>query len=100
MKKGQELEIDIVGIEFPNKPYGIFEDRKIYPQGNFLIGSRIKGIISKIRNKKAEVLMKEHQIKKIHLALFSRYGFTPDVEAKSKNEGIRLFTADSIVNRV
>ena len=55
MKKGQELEIDIVGIEFPNKPYGIFEDRKIYPQGNFLIGSRIKGIISKIRNKKAEM---------------------------------------------
>lgn len=52
MKKGQKLEIDIVGIEFPNKPYGIFEDRKIYPQGNFLIGSRIKGIISKIRNKK------------------------------------------------
>ena len=52
MKKGKELEIDIIGIEFPNKPYGKYEDKKVYPQGNFIVGNKVKGITTKIRNKK------------------------------------------------
>ena len=49
---------------------------------------------------KVEVLLKDQDIKKVQFALFSRNGFTSDLEAKSKDEGVRLFTADSIVNRV
>ena len=55
MKKGNELEIDIIGIEFPNKPYGKYEDKKVYPQGNFIVGNKVKGITTKIRNKKVIV---------------------------------------------
>lgn len=44
--------------------------------------------------------MKDHEIMKVQFALFSRNGFTSDMAAKSKNEGIRLFTVESIVNRV
>ncbi len=44
--------------------------------------------------------MKDHDIKKVQFALFSRNGFTADVEVKSQDEGVRLFTVDSIVNRV
>lgn len=49
---------------------------------------------------KAKVLMKDHPIEKVQFALFSRSGFTADMEARSGNEGIRLFTVDSLVNRV
>lgn len=55
MKKGIELELDIVGIDYPNKPFGIYEDRKIYPQGNFAVGSKVRGIITRIRSKKVEM---------------------------------------------
>ena len=55
MKKGNELEIDIIGIEFPNKPYGKYEDKKVYPQGNFIVGNKVKGITTKIRNKKVNM---------------------------------------------
>lgn len=55
MKRGENLEIEISGIEFPNKPYGKYEDKKVYPQGNFIIGNKVRGIITKIRNKKVEL---------------------------------------------
>lgn len=55
MKKGMELELDIVGVDYPNKPFGLYEDRKIYPQGNFVVGSKVKGIITRIRSKKIEM---------------------------------------------
>ena len=55
MKKGQELEIEIEGIDFPNRPYGIYEKRKVYSQGNFVIGSKVKGTVTKIRNMKIEM---------------------------------------------
>lgn len=55
MKRGENLEIEISGIEFPNKPYGKYEDKKVYPQGNFIIGNKVRGIVTKIRNKKVEM---------------------------------------------
>lgn len=55
MRKGQELEIEVIGIEFPNKPYGYYDEKKVYPIGNYIIGHKLKGIVTKIRNKKVEL---------------------------------------------
>jgi len=47
---------------------------------------------------KAGVLMKDHEIIEVQFGLFSRNGFTPELEDKSMNEGIHLFTVDGLVN--
>lgn len=88
----RDAEIDVLAINLTEKIALVGECKwTIHPVGASVLDDL---------KQKAEVLMKEHQIKKVQFALFSRKGFTADVEAKSKNEGIRLFTADSIVNRV
>lgn len=55
MKRGEEIEIKVTGIEFPNKPYGFYKEKKVYPIGNYIIGHKLRGTITKIRNKKAEL---------------------------------------------
>ena len=55
MKRGEEIEIEVTGIEFPNKPYGLYGEKKVYPIGNYIIGHKLKGTVTKIRNKKAEL---------------------------------------------
>ena len=88
----RDAEIDVLAINLSEKIALLGECKwTIHPVG----ASVLDGL-----KQKAEVLMKDHDIKKVQFALFSRNGFTADVEAKSKNEGIRLFTADSIVNHV
>ena len=88
----RDAEIDVLAINLTEKIALVGECKwTIHPVGASVLDDL---------KQKAEILLKEHQIKKVQFALFSRKGFTADVEAKSKNEGIRLFTADSIVNRV
>ncbi len=88
----RDAEIDVLAINLTEKIALVGECKwTIHPVGASVLDDL---------KQKAEVLMKEHQIKKVQFALFSRNGFTTDVEAKSKNKGVRLFTADSIVNRV
>jgi len=88
----RDAEIDVLAINLSEKIALVGECKwTIHPVGASVLDDL---------KQKAEILLKEHQIKKVQFALFSRKGFTADVEAKSKNEGIRLFTADSIVNRV
>ncbi|EEY34492.1 class I SAM-dependent RNA methyltransferase [Pseudoleptotrichia goodfellowii] len=55
MKRGEEIEIEVTGIEFPNKPYGVYGEKKVYPVGNYIIGHKLKGTVTKIRNKKSEL---------------------------------------------
>ena len=55
MKKGQELVIEVVGMEFPNKAYGYYNEKKVYPIGNYIIGHKLKGTVTKVRNKKIEL---------------------------------------------
>ena len=55
MRKGEELEIEILGIKFPNKPFGIYEDMTVYPKGNCLPGQVITGNIKKMRKGKLEL---------------------------------------------
>ncbi len=55
MKKGQELEIEVVGMDFPNKAYGYYGEKKVYPIGNYIIGHKLKGIVTKVRSKKIEL---------------------------------------------
>ena len=88
----RDAEIDVLAINLSEKIAFLGECKwAVHPIGT--------SVLDDLKHK-AEVLMKEYDIKKVQFALFSRKGFTADVEAKSKNEGIRLFTADSIVNRV
>jgi hypothetical protein len=47
---------------------------------------------------KARVLTKDHEIEHVHFSIFARHGFTPDPEARSRSEGVGLFTVDSLVN--
>jgi AAA+ ATPase superfamily predicted ATPase len=87
----RDAEIDVLAINLTEKIALVGECKwTIHPVGASVLDDL---------KQKAEVLMKEHQIKKVQFALFSRNGFTADVEAKSTNEGVLLFTADSIVNR-
>ena len=88
----RDAEIDVLAINLTEKIALVGECKWTgHPIGSSVLDDL---------KQKAEVLKKDHDIKKVQFALFSRKGFTADVEAKSKNEGIRLFTADSIVNRV
>ena len=55
MKKGERLEIVVEGIDYPNKPYGFYNDKKVFPQGNAIIGQKIVGYTTKIRKDKIEI---------------------------------------------
>lgn len=88
----RDAEIDVLAINLSEKIALVGECKwTIHPVGASVLDDL---------KQKAEVLMKEHQIKKVQFALFSRNGFTADVEVKSQDEGVRLFTVDSIVDRV
>ena len=88
----RDAEIDVLAINLTEKIALVGECKwTIHPVGASVLDDL---------KQKAEVLLKEHQIKKVQFALFSRNGFTSDLEVKSKNEGVRLFMVDSIVNHV
>ena len=88
----RDAEIDVLAINLSEKIAFLGECKwAIHPIGS--------SVLDDLKHK-AEVLMKDHDIKKVQFALFSRNGFTADVEVKSQDEGVRLFTVDSIVDRV
>ena len=55
MKKGEQLTIEIADIKFPNKPYGFFEQRKVYPKSNCIPGQTVTGRIKKLKKDKIEL---------------------------------------------
>ncbi|WP_064611964.1 23S rRNA (uracil(1939)-C(5))-methyltransferase RlmD [Streptobacillus moniliformis] len=57
MKKGDIVNLDIVGIDFPAKPYGYLknDDRKCFANTNVVPGQKIKARIGKIKNNKIEL---------------------------------------------
>ena len=55
MRKGEKLEIIIEGIDYPNKPYGFYGGKKVFPQGNAIIGQKIAGYTTKVRKDKIEI---------------------------------------------
>lgn len=55
MRKGEELEIEILDVKFPNKPYGVFENKTVYPKSYNIPGQIIKGKIKKMRKDKIEL---------------------------------------------
>jgi len=88
----RDAEIDVLAINLSEKIALAGECKwTVHPVGT--------SVLDDLKHK-VEVLMKDHNIKKVQFALFSRNGFTADLEVKSKDEGVRLFTVDSIVNRV
>lgn len=88
----RDAEIDVLAINLSEKIAWFGECKwTVHP-----VGARVLDDLKR----KADVFMKDHGIKTVQFALFSRNGFTPDLEDQSKREGIRLFTVDSLVNRV
>ena len=55
MRKGEKLEIIIEGIDYPNKPYGFYGGKKVFPQGNAIIGKKVAGFVTKMRKDKIEI---------------------------------------------
>ena len=55
MRKGEKLEIIIEGIDYPNKPYGFYGGKKVFPQGNAIIGQKVAGFVTKMRKDKIEI---------------------------------------------
>ena len=55
MRKGEKLEIIIEGIDYPNKPYGFYGGKKVFPQGNAIIGQKVAGFVTKMKKDKIEI---------------------------------------------
>ena len=57
MKKNDMIELKIVGIDYPAKPYGYYMDdeRKCYVNKNVGIGQKISARVGKIKNNKIEL---------------------------------------------
>ena len=88
----RDAEIDVLAINLSENIALVGECKwTVHPVGTSVLDDL---------KQKSEILMKDHEIKKIQFALFSRNGFTPDLEDKSKSEGILLFTVDTLVNHV
>ena len=87
----RDTEIDVLAINLSEKIALVGECKwAVHPIGTSVLDDL---------KQKVEVLMKDHDIKKVQFALFSRIGFTSELEAKSKDEGGCLFTMDSLINR-
>ena len=50
--------------------------------------------------RKAQILMRDHDIQKVKFAIFARSGFTLDLEEKSSLESVQLFTVDSLLKSI
>jgi len=88
----RDAEIDVLAINLSEKIALVGECKwTVHPVGTSVLDDL---------KQKSEILMKDHDIKKIQFALFSRNGFTSDLEDKSKSEGIHLFAVHTLVNRV
>ncbi|MEN4012471.1 MAG: ATP-binding protein [Bellilinea sp.] len=86
----RDAEIDVLAINLTEKIALVGECKwTIHPLGTTVLDDL---------NQKVEVLMKDHEIKKVQFAIFARNGFTTDLEHRSKNEGILLFTVESFMD--
>ncbi|NPV75458.1 MAG: ATP-binding protein [Anaerolineae bacterium] len=87
----RDAEIDVLAINHSDKIALVGECKWIvHPVGTSVLDEL---------NQKAQVLKKDHGIEKIQFALFARRGFTPDMQTRCKQEGVRLFTVDLLLNR-
>lgn len=88
----RDAEIDVLAINLSEKLALVGECKwTVHPVGVKVLDNL---------KRKAEILIKNHKIKQVKFALFSRNGFTAELEDRSEDEGIRLFTVDSLVNRL
>lgn len=85
----RSVEIDVLAVNLKEKKALIGECKWT----NRLVGSNI---LDEVQHK-AQELMTWHDIQEMHFALFSRRGFTPELEERAKSEGVMLFTVDALV---
>ena len=88
----RETEIDVLAINQTEKAALIGECKwSVNPVGvNILVELKQKALI----------LKKNHNLQKIQFALFARAGFTPALEKQAEDEGIGLYTVNSLVNNL
>lgn len=55
MKKGEQLTVEIIDVKFPNKPYGFWENKKVYPKSNCIPGQVVTGKIKKLKKDRIEL---------------------------------------------
>jgi AAA+ ATPase superfamily predicted ATPase len=88
----QNVEIDVLAISRTEKQALVAECKwSIHPLG--------VNILDDLKQK-AQSLLVTGQILQMHYALFSRSGFTPALEIRSKDEGVSLYTVDEIVEKL
>ena len=88
----RDAEIDVLAINLTEKIALVGECKwTIHPVGS--------GVLEDLKQK-AEILMKDHEIKQVRYAIFAGNGFTADLVEKSESEGNYLFTVDTLVNPI
>lgn len=88
----QNAEIDVLAVNLSEKMALLGECKwNIHPVS--------VGVLNELKQK-AQVLKKEHAIQEIQFMLFSRCGFTPELQEIANREGVSLYTVDDLVNGV
>ena len=88
----RDAEIDVLAINLFEKIAFVGECKwTVHPVG--------ASVLDELKQK-AGAMMKDYEIKKVQFALFSRSGFTSELEDQSMRGDLALFTVDSLVNRV
>lgn len=86
----RDAEIDVVAVNLSEKVALVGECKwNLRPVGI--------GVLNELKQK-AQVLIKEHAIQEVQLMLFSRRGFTAELQDIVTREGVHLYTVDDIVN--
>lgn len=86
----REAEIDLLAVNLSEQIALIGECKwAIHPIGSNVVDEM---------KQKAKIFTKDHPIETLHLAIFARNGFTPDLENRARSEGIHLFTVGTLVN--
>ena len=86
----QDAEIDVLAVNLSEKIALLGECKwNLHPVGI--------GVLNELKQK-TKVLKKDHDFQEFQFMLFSRCGFTPELQEIADREGVRLYTVDDFVN--
>jgi AAA+ ATPase superfamily predicted ATPase len=85
----RDAEIDVLAVNLSEKIALLGECKwNLQPVG--------AGVLNELKQK-AQILIKEHAIQEVQFALFSRRGFTPELQEIANREGVSLYTVNDLV---
>ena len=86
----RNAEIDVLAINLKEKIALVGECKwAVHPIGTSVLDDL---------KYKVKVLMKDHDITKVQFAVFSRNGFSTDLEGRARSDSIRLYTVESFMD--